>query len=228
MSRNKPRAQIVVAASDFDARAAVVAALRPEPSFAIIGEASDKTELLELRQRLQPDILLVDAALASRVNGAVTSWPDVRVILLANAVDQTHIIHALRLAARAIVPLPASPEIVVKSIRTVLADQYWLGPDSISILLDMLRQLVAEASPEPCRRYEALSPRELHVVSMIAGGLSNKQIGEQLAISERTVKHHLTSIFGKLGLSSRLQLAHFAVANKLTGDVGSCVLSADA
>ncbi len=215
MTRNTSTTRIVIATADFRCRASLLAALQPEPGFNVVGEASDGPGLVALRQHLQPDILLVDSPLAGLVNGAVSSWPAVRIILLATIIDEGHIIQALRLRARGIVPKTAPPQVVLKSIRSVLADQYWLGADTIGILVQMLRADLPEGETEAADQRHGLTAREHNIVAMIATGHSNKEISQELSISERTVKHHLTSIFGKLGLTSRLQLATFAVAHGL-------------
>ncbi len=215
MTRATSCTQIVIATADSVVRVALLAALQSEPGFTVIGEASDEIRLLALRAQLQPDILLIDSALAGLGNGAVSSWPAVRIVLLAAVVDEGHMIQALRLQARAIVPIAAPPHTLLQSIRSVLSDQYWLGADSIAILVEMLRDRLPGDEIESSHQRQELTAREHNIVAMIARGHSNKQISQELFISERTVKHHLTSIFGKLGLSSRLQLASFAAAHRM-------------
>lgn len=200
MTNSTSPTQIVVASADCQSRDTILAALRSEPGFHVIGKASDADELLALRRRTRPDILLLDSTLAGHVNGGVSSWPRVRIILLASVIDQWNVTQVLRLAARGIVPKNAQPHLLLKSIRCVLADEYWLGADTIAILVEMVRGLlpedVLESSPDL-----GLTARERDIVLMIANGHSNREIAQELAIGERTVKHHLTSIFAKLGIS---------------------------
>lgn len=207
--------RIVIATADLEARVSLLDALRSEPGFTVVGEASGEGGFLELRRQLQPDILLLDSALAGLVNDAVNSWPAARIVLLAAIIDEAHVIQALRLPARGIVPKDAQPQVLLRCIRSVVADQYWLGADSIAILVQMLRDLLSERKVEILHERHGLTVREEHIVAMIVNGCSNRQIAQELAISERTVKHHLTSVFGKLGLSSRLQVANFAVTHRL-------------
>jgi DNA-binding NarL/FixJ family response regulator len=220
--------RIVIVTADSISRDVLAATLRCEHGLVIVGEASDEGELRALPRQLQPDILLLDSAMADLVDVAVSCWPGVRIILLATVIDDRHVMQALRLAARAIVPKAAPPQVLLKSIRSVLADQYWLETDSIAILVRMLRDLHPEFELDFGRRRHGLTAREHNIAAMIAKGHSNKQIGLELFISERTVKHHLTNIFGKLGLSSRVQLATFAVANRMasTADRGGARLAA--
>ncbi len=220
MTRTTCCTQVAIATSDSVARVRLLVALQSTPGFTVVGEASDEIRLLALRTQLQPDILLLDSTLAGFVDGMVSSWPAVRIVLLAGIIDEGQIMQALRLRARAIVPKTAPPHILLQSIRSVLADEYWLGADSIAILVQMLRDLLPGREVESSHLRHELTAREQSIVAMIARGHSNKQISQELFISERTVKHHLTNIFGKLGLSSRLQLASFAAAHCMVPNEG--------
>jgi two-component system, NarL family, nitrate/nitrite response regulator NarL len=220
MTGNASFTQIVIATADPVSRGTLLAALHSDPGFTVVGEASDGDGLLTLRWQLQPDILILDSALAGLVNGDVSSWPGVRIILLATVIDEKNVKQALRLAARGLVPKTAPPRTLLKSIRSVLADQYWLGTESITILVQMLRDLLSIYEVESSQELRWLTAKEHAIIAMIAKGHSNREISQELSISERTVKHHLTSIFGKLGLSSRLQLAIFAATNGLVLNAG--------
>ena len=219
MDHNSSRAQIVVAALDSRSRARLTAALRSDPALQIVGHVSDEADLLSLAHQPRPDILLLESALAKRINGAASSWFSTRIILLADAIGRDQVVQALHLGARGILLAASPPQTLLQSIRTVLADEYWLDADSIAMLFAITRQLVI-GRPEPLRNDQhGLTQRELHIVAMIAGGCSNKQIGQTLFISERTVKHHLTHVFEKLGVSSRLQLANFVATHGLVTDL---------
>ena len=220
MNHNMPRTRIAVAAQDLRSRTRLTAAVRSDPSLTIIEEVSDDAGLFSLAQQPRPDLLIVDLALANRMNGTASFWSSTRIILLANTVDREHVMQVLRLRARGIVTTTTPPQAVLKGIRAVLADEYWLNAEAIAILLNIVRQLLVGRPKTLADEYLTLTERELSVVAMIAGGCSNKQIGQELSISERTVKHHLTNIFEKLGVSSRLQLANLAAAHGLVADMG--------
>jgi two-component system, NarL family, nitrate/nitrite response regulator NarL len=215
MTHKAPPTQIVIATADLRSRICLRTVLRSQPDFNVAGEVSDEAGLLVLRRQLQPDILLLDSALAGLVNGAVSSWPGVRIILLAAVIDEGHVTRALRLPARGILSITAPPHELLKSIRSVMAEQYWLGADGIAILIKMLRDLLLKSDAEPASDGYGLTAREHNIIAKIATGHSNRQIARELSVSERTVKHHLTSIFGKLGISSRLQLAAFAITHRV-------------
>jgi DNA-binding NarL/FixJ family response regulator len=95
-----------------------------------------------------------------------------------------------------------------------MAGQYWVGRETISNLVEYLRGLLAPP-PTPKQRKFGLTPRELEIVSAVVAGYTNKDIAAHYKISEDTVKHHLSNIFDKLGVSTRLELALFAVHQDL-------------
>jgi DNA-binding NarL/FixJ family response regulator len=138
----------------------------------------------------------------------------VRTILLTAAIEKEQIIEALQIGARGIVLKEAATELLFKSIRTVMAGQYWVGRAEVGDLVQTLRGLIA-SSGKPQEKTFGLTRRELEILSSIVAGLSNKEIARQFSLSEDTVKHHLSHIFDKLGVSNRLELAMFAVNHRL-------------
>ena len=102
-----------------------------------------------------------------------------------------------------------------KSLRAVLSGDYWIGGERVANLVTALNALMKEAAAVPERKTYGLTPRELEVVTCIVEGCSNKDVAKQFAISEETVKRHLSNIFDKTGVSTRLELALFAIAHKL-------------
>jgi DNA-binding NarL/FixJ family response regulator len=103
----------------------------------------------------------------------------------------------------------------MRAIRTVMAGEYWVGREPVSNLVQYLRTLVQTTAQEAKQRKFGLTPRELEIVSAVVAGFANKEIAEHFKISEDTVKHHLSNIFDKLGVSTRLELALFAVNQSL-------------
>jgi len=106
-------------------------------------------------------------------------------------------------------------ELLFKGIRTVMAGQYWVGRECMGSVIDSMRERVSAPGPEPARPTFGLTPRELEVVSAVVAGYPNRDIAERFSISIKTVKHHLTNIFDKVGVSNRLELALFAVHHRL-------------
>jgi DNA-binding NarL/FixJ family response regulator len=195
--------------------------LEAEPDFKVIGEASDGADAVKLARQLKPDILLLDLAmprhpgleaLKELTSGDATS---VRVILLTAAAEKSQIVEALQLGARGIVLKDSATQLLLKAIHTVMGGEYWVGRESVSNLVQYLRGLVQSSGEEARQKKFGLTPRELEIVSAVVAGYSNKEVAEYFKISEDTVKHHLSNIFDKLGVSTRLELALFAVNQSL-------------
>jgi two-component system, NarL family, nitrate/nitrite response regulator NarL len=196
--------------------------LESEREFKVIGEASDGIEAVNLVRQLQPEILLLDLAMPRRAGldalREMSAGPEtqlVRVILLTAAAEKDQIVEALQLGARGVVLKDSATQILLKSIRSVMNGEYWVGRESVSNLVQYLRNLVDSSSVETRKKRYGLTPRELQIISAVVAGYANKEIAEHFRISEDTVKHHLSNIFDKLGVSTRLELALFAVNQAL-------------
>ena len=195
--------------------------LEAEPDLKVIGEARDGAEAVNLARQLKPDIMLLDLAMPKHPGlealrelstGGANS---VRVILLTAAAEKPQIVEALQLGARGVVLKDSATQLLLKAIHTVMAGEYWVGRESVSNLVQYLRGLVQSSGDEARQKKFGLTPRELEIVSAVVAGFANKEIAEYFKISEDTVKHHLSNIFDKLGVSTRLELALFAVNQAL-------------
>jgi DNA-binding NarL/FixJ family response regulator len=194
--------------------------LDAEPGFRVIGEAADGAEAVKGARQLRPDILLLDLAMPScsgleALRELETSQGPVRTILLVETIEKDGLIEALRLGARGIVKKQSTTQLVVKAIRCVMAGEYWLDRECVCDVVQALRELRRRYAEETRQQTFGLTLRELDVIATIAAGYVNKEIAEKFSISKETVKHHLTNIFDKLGVSNRLELALFAVHHHL-------------
>lgn len=193
--------------------------LESEPEFQVVGEAADGVEALQSVQQLKPDILLLDLAMP-RMPGLETlrelavHGTSVKVILLTAAIEKRQIIEALQTGARGVIMKDAATQLLLKGIRTVMGGQFWVGREAVADMVGYLRDKAAQQPPSPAKAY-GLTKRELEILSTIVSGLSNKEIAQKFSLSEDTVKHHLTNIFDKVGVSSRLELALFAINHRL-------------
>ena len=136
-------------------------------------------------------------------------------ILLTAAAEKEQIVEALQLGARGVVLKDSATQILLKSIRAVMHGEYWVGRESVSNLVQYLRSLIDSSATASRRKRYGLTPRELEIISAVVAGYANKEVAEHFKISEDTVKHHLSNIFDKLGVSTRLELALFAVNQSL-------------
>ena len=135
----------------------------------------------------------------------------VRTILLTGTADREEVVQAIRLGARGVVVKDASPDVLIKGIQEVAAGRYWIGHERMT---DLLASVNHPQKP-PVRPADTLTQRELLIVTSVVEGATNKQIAGQHHMSEQTVKNHLSSIYDKLGVSNRLELALYAIAHRL-------------
>ena len=191
--------------------------LEAEGGFTIVGEATNGTEALDLVIGLRPDVLLLDISMPELSGLEVLrrlpkQTAPLRTILLTASVEKSEIIEALLLGAHGIVPKQSASRMLFKSIRTVMAGEFWVSRDLVSDLVETLR---GPSSSGVGAKTMGLTRRELEVIAAVVEGQVNKDIAQTFHISEYTVKHHLTRIFDKLGVSNRVELAMFAVNHEL-------------
>jgi len=170
-------------------------------------------------RRLHPDVLMLDAGVSRGSGGEVLrelskASRTCRVILVGAAPGRDEGVEALQLGARGVVTKDTTAPLVFKSIRTVMKGQYWIGRESISALIGSLRP-GERSSRQGAKAKYGLTRRELQIVAAVVAGYANKEIAARLSLSEHTVKHHLSSIFDKLGASNRLEVALFAIQHRI-------------
>jgi two-component system nitrate/nitrite response regulator NarL len=192
--------------------------LQVEPGLLVIGEARNRNEALAAA-RQHPDIILLDLDLGSESGADLL--PDLmkvadgaRVLLLTGVVDPESHLHGVCLGAMGVVHKLEAPDILVKAIRKVHAGEVWLNRTMIASA--MIRLQVAHKKPDPtANKIASLTARELEVIAALGEGLRNREIGQRLFISEKTVRHYLGSIFAKLEVTDRLELMIFAYQHGL-------------
>jgi two-component system nitrate/nitrite response regulator NarL len=194
--------------------------LETDSDVRVVGEASDGREAIRMVTDLRPDILLLD--LVMPVKGGLETLRELhamsaptRTLLLAAEVGDSDIVDALQHGARGIVMKQTASDLVFKSMRAVMAGQYWVGRECVGELIDKMRERATAPPVETRRATFGLTARELEIVSTVVNGYANGEIAEKYSISVKTVKHHLTNIFDKLGVANRLELALFAVHHRL-------------
>ncbi len=187
----------------------------------VIGEAPCAEALAAACQR--PDVLLVDCEPAldnwrELLPRVLAAAPGLRVLVLTSECNPDFHLGLLRSGAVGVVRKTDPPETLLKAIQKVHQGEIWLDRATVSRVLDQTlrpQRGSADACTEP---WKCLTEREGEIVSLVGEALNNKQIARRLLISHATVRHHLTSIFGKLGLSNRLELLRYALRHGLAGD----------
>jgi two-component system, NarL family, nitrate/nitrite response regulator NarL len=188
--------------------------LGSEPEFDVVGEAGNGSEALKLVEELQPDVLLLDLLMPKTSGMEVLvslaeSQNKVRTILLSGVAEGDDISRIFELGARGLVLKDSATSMLFKSIRAVMAGQYWIGRQSVSSLVQTLKHYKNSSTNKKPKNY-GLTPREMEIVRAVVSGYPNKEIATRFSISEQTVKHHITNIFDKLGVYNRLELTLFA------------------
>lgn len=199
-------------------RAGLRAMLDDERDLQVVGEAENGEEVLRLAMEMLPDIVLMDIGMPG-LDGIETtrrlrsSFPLIKILILSVYEDQSLLQESIRAGASGYVIKRAAGDELLDAIQAVSKGYMYIHPAITRLLVeDMSPTLAANKAA-----LESLTPRELEVMGYIIRGFTNRQIAEALFISTRTVEGHRASLFGKLGLTNRVQLVEFAEKYGLTG-----------
>jgi DNA-binding NarL/FixJ family response regulator len=190
--------------------------LEKEPGLEVVGEASSVSAGTDLITSQKPDIILFDMNLACLpdleiVPTLIRSSGTARLILVTGTSDQAMLQKAVEDGVVGVVFKTHQPEILIKAIEKVHEGEVWLERSLIATVLGRLsRNQTSGKGDQDTIDMNSLSEREKEVVKLIGLGYKNKRISSELCISETTVRHHLTSIYDKLGVSDRLELLVYA------------------
>jgi two-component system, NarL family, nitrate/nitrite response regulator NarL len=201
----------------------------------VVACAKEKDEVLPLADAHRPQVALIDLEvewpvltdLISKLSGRQTT-----ALVMADELDEKQKLELLRAGANGIISRRIDPELLCRSVRAVAGGEIWVPRTTTSQLIDQFRmqpliatpttrapevqaQSAAQAKPQAPVRDFGLTPREWDIVRAIGEAMTNKDIAAQLGISEYTVKHHLTSIYDKIGVYNRLELAMMATHHGL-------------
>ena len=193
-------------------RQGLKAFLATEADIEVVGEASNGREAVEVVESLQPDVVLMDLVMPELDGIGATAaikqkWPSVDVIAMTSFIEDEKVFGAMRAGAGGYVLKDADPDDVVKAIRSAAAGEVHLDPRVARRLMEELNP----RKPKHATPQETLSEREIEVLKLVARGFSNQGIAEQLIISPKTAKTHVSNILSKLGLASRTQAAVYAL-----------------
>ncbi|THA56629.1 response regulator transcription factor [Streptomyces sp. A1136] len=186
--------------------------MAPEPDVEVVGEAGDGTEAVALVRVLAPDVVVMDIRMPVLDGVAATAElartaPGSRVLALSTFDMDEYVVGALRAGAYGFLPKDVSPEELITAVRTVHAGEAAVAPRLLTRLISTYVRTPAPSPRSVCvpAGRDGLTPRELEIWRLLAGGLDNARIAGELDISVSTVKNHLTGVFGKLGVRDRAQ-----------------------
>ncbi len=207
MSDRRPRVLLA------DDHPMMLAGLRKllEPEHEVVGTATDGQALLAAAEHLRPDLVVTDVEMPGLDGIEATrrlrrTAPSARVLILSIHAEPSFVRAAFAAGAWGYLTKTSAPEEIERAVREVLADRFYVSPS-------VARAAVAGVAHRPERPPRAdgeLTPRELDILRLLAEGLGNKQIARRLGVAVTTVRTHLNSLYEKLRLESRVELALFA------------------
>jgi two-component system response regulator NreC len=212
-------------------RAGLKSFLQTQPDFEVVGEAGDGSQAVQVAMQTKPDVILMDITMPN-VDGLEATrrlrvlCPDCLVLALTVHDDKQYFMEMLSAGASGYITKQAAPDELISAIHSVASGQIYLQPALARWLLDDYQRLVnqiggpaSKAKPEAGEGemigLETLSLRERQVLEMVAQGLSNQTIGENLDLSPKTIARHRERIMNKLNMHSRTELVKFAIRSGL-------------
>ncbi|RFA35542.1 DNA-binding response regulator [Virgibacillus dokdonensis] len=194
-------------------RIGVTSYLTAQPDIEVVAEASDGGEAVELALTLKPDIILMDLVMkemdgieATRL--IIEQWPEAKIIIVTSFLDDEKVYPALEAGATSYMLKTSKAEEIAKAIRATFKGQTVLEPEVTGKIMNRMR------SPERAL-HEALTEREWEILLLVAQGKTNQEIADQLFISLKTVKVHVSNILSKLEVQDRTQAVIYAFKNHL-------------
>jgi DNA-binding NarL/FixJ family response regulator len=199
-------------------RAGVVSSLAANPDFEVVGEGSSAEEAVSLAEQLMPDVCLLDIAMpGGGLNAArdiTSALPQTKVVMLTVSEDEDDLLAAMKAGASGYVLKGAAGSELMNVLRTVNAGEVYVAP---GLAWGLLREMSRPRSAP----LDELSTREREVLELVAAGMSNQEIGDRLGLAEKTIKHYMTSILGKLRVRSRVEAALLAYREGITPPIAS-------
>jgi NarL family two-component system response regulator LiaR len=200
-------------------RAGLASLLASQPNIEVVAQASGGRVGVRLADELQPDVVLMDVKMPDLEGPEATReilerHPNMRVLALTVVSSDADVAAVVEAGACGFLAKDTPIDGVVLAVRAAAQGVAWLSPRAAEVVLGRVRREGIEPEPDP-GPIEDLSSRELEVLRLIARGMENADIAEELGISPRTAKNHVSNILAKLGLPSRIQAAIYAVRRGL-------------
>lgn len=192
-----------------------------EEDFEVIADVESAEDIVELMWETKPDVLLLDIRMPQgsgldAIPAICRISPNTTVIVLTACDEIEEHVRAFKLGARGVVLKDSARSTLVQAIRSVCRGETWMDPRLRGILVAELARSGDVGDAITIDRDDGLTDRELEIVRLVAAGKKNKEVAEHLAISERTVRTNLTSVFQKLGVRDRIGLVMYALRHGLT------------
>jgi len=202
--------RVLIVDDDKLMRAGLRAVFSSDERIEVIGEAGDGRAGISSARRLKPDVVLMDVRMPemdgiSATRELLDSSPDVRVVIVTTFEEDDYVFGALAAGASGFLLKRTGPEELIEAIHTVAAGEALLSPSVTRRVIERMAREPGPGTLDGERRLEELTSREREVLELIARGLTNAEIAEQLVIEESTVKTHVKRILMKLDLRDRVQ-----------------------
>lgn len=203
--------KVLIADDHAIVRAGLRALIHAESTMELVGEADGGYETIDLVEKTQPDVLVLDLSMPDLDGIAVTKqikppFPNVHILILTIHEDQALLREAIKAGASGYILKHAAESELISAIQRILRGDLYVDPAMVRLLL----QEPTAPLTVPPKSTEALTQREIEVLKLIVQGYTNRQIGEELNISFRTVESHRASLSEKLGMHSRVELVRYA------------------
>ena len=194
--------------------------LENEPDIEVVGEAHDGQQAVDRTTELMPDVVLMDVRMPRRSGIEATQrikelMPHVKIVVLTNSDEEADLYEAIKAGASGYLLKEISSEEVADAIRSVVQGHSRISPAMASKLLSEFQAMSKRTDDRQPLAPPKLTERELQILRLVAKGLGNRDIAQQLFISENTVKNHIRNILEKLQLHSRMEAVIYAVKEKL-------------
>ncbi len=202
------------------AREGMKVILEEEPTFQIVGEATTGKKAIELTETLMPDLILMDINLPD-LNGMEATrmikskYPYVKIVMVTVSDDIVDLFESIKNGAQGYLLKHVEHESWIPYLKAIMNDDVQIDKP---IAKQILKEFSGYEIEEENKEIDRLSTREKEILTLVANGLTNKEISQRLEISEHTVKNHLKNLFQKLHLNNRVQLAKYAYEHGLLKD----------